>query len=609
MPEDGKVVFRYVGDDKDIDKTNARVEGKLKGFSAKLGGLAASIGVASVAAIGAAAVKVTKDIVMVGVSFESAFAGVIKTVNATEEELAQIRTGILDMSKVLPASADEIAGVAEAAGQLGIQTENVLEFTRAMIDLGESTNMTADQAATALARFANIVQMPQTQFDRLGATIVDLGNNSATTEAEIVDMGLRIAGAGKQASMTEADIMGIAAALSSLGINAEAGGTAISKVITEINVAVQTGSSALEDYAHVAGMSASQFRAAFEEDAAGALALFIEGLGTMDERGSSAILALENMGIAEIRMRDALLRASGAGDLMTESIERGNEAWEENTALTEEAARRYETLESRFEMFKNQIKGIAIQFFDEMRPALSQVLEGLSGMITKMEENGTIKAYAEAVGNLVLALSDLIVMLMELEPSLQIPIFQLALFGDTLSVVIGLVGVLINSLEALRATVYGQKNLAQAAWDRARDMAKVAERPFTSKGGIASVVDSFSGSNYTPSSVQQSGEYEYTDEEFFKDWGFYPGNAKGTSFWRGGLTWVGEEGPEIVDLPTGSRIYPADVSAQMMVMPSTRGGMTVGAINVYPDSATYSKIIALLESSARARQDSRAGGY
>jgi len=32
-------------------------------------------------------------------------------------------------------------------------------------------------------------------------------------------------------------------------------------------------------------------------------------------------------------------------------------------------------------------------------------------------------------------------------------------------------------------------------------------------------------------------------------------NAQGTNFWRGGLTWVGEQGPELVNLPKGSRIY------------------------------------------------------
>ena len=107
------------------------------------------------------------------------------------------------MSNELPASANEIAKVAEAAGQLGIQTENILSFTRTMIDLGESTNLSAEQAATALARFANITQMPQDEFDKLGSVIVDLGNNLATTEAEIVEMGLRLAGAGGQIGRAE----------------------------------------------------------------------------------------------------------------------------------------------------------------------------------------------------------------------------------------------------------------------------------------------------------------------------------------------------------------------------------------------------------------------
>src|SRR5690606_25734010 len=156
------------------------------------------------------------------------FAGVRKTVDATEAEFAELEKGIRDMAKEIPAAATEIAAVAEAAGQLGIQKNAILGFTRTMVDLGVATNMTSDQAATALARLANITQMSQQEFDRLGSAIVALGNNLATTESEIVEMGLRIAGAGAQIGLTEAQILGFAAALSSVGIEAEAGGTAIS---------------------------------------------------------------------------------------------------------------------------------------------------------------------------------------------------------------------------------------------------------------------------------------------------------------------------------------------------------------------------------------------
>ena len=141
------------------------------------------------------------------IDFESAFAGVRKTVDATEEEYTKFSDGIIEMSKKMPASASSISEVAEAAGQLGIQNDSLLSFTKTMINLGESTNLSANDAATQLARFANITSMSQKDFDRLGSVIVDLGNNFATTESDIVSMGMRLAGAGKQVGMTESQIM------------------------------------------------------------------------------------------------------------------------------------------------------------------------------------------------------------------------------------------------------------------------------------------------------------------------------------------------------------------------------------------------------------------
>jgi hypothetical protein len=41
-------------------------------------------------------------------------------------------------------------------------------------------------------------------------------------------------------------------------------------------------------------------------------------------------------------------------------------------------------------------------------------------------------------------------------------------------------------------------------------------------------------------------------------------NAAGTDNWRGGPTWINERGGEIIDLPSGSRIIPADKSDKMM---------------------------------------------
>lgn len=347
---------------------------------------------AKIAAIAITAVVTAA--IAVGSGFESAFAGVKKTVNATDAEFAVLEQDIRDMAKNMPMTAEEIAGIAEAAGQLGIKTKNISSFTKTMADLGVATNMTSEDAATQFARFANITGMSQNNFDRLGSSVVALGNNMATTESEITAMGMRLAGAGAQVNMSESEILGFAAALSSVGIEAEAGGSAFSKVMVNMQLATETGKNGLKDYAKVAGMTAGEFQKAFKKDAAGAMIEFIKGLKNTERNGMSAIAVLDNMGISEVRLRDALLRASNAGDLFSNSIDIANGAWEDNVALTNEANQRYETFESRLEMFKNGIKDIGISIYQDMREPLADglgfVTTFINGISEKMKKNNVV---------------------------------------------------------------------------------------------------------------------------------------------------------------------------------------------------------------------------
>lgn len=413
-------------------KTSKVGEG-LSSFGTKM-----SIGVT--APIVAGVTAVTKA----AIDWESAFAGVKKTNDEVVDSngnvvysYADLENGLRNLAKELPSSHKEIASVAEAAGQLGIQTENVVGFTKTMIDLGESTNMGAEEAATALARLANITQLPQDQFDRLGSAIVDLGNNFATTESEITAMALRLAGAGSIVGLSEADILGLSAALSSVGIEAEAGGSSISKLMINMQLATAKGQdafknlqevaerngiaweqveqavanggkelknmsntlglgnkglaelyknaddakSSLEDFAYVAGMSGDDFAKAFQEDAVGAIGKFIEGLSHAEEKGTTAIEMLDNMGITEVRLRDALLRAGGASELFGDAVGRSNKAFEENTALSEEAGKRYETVESQLSTLKNEVVDIAIEFGGPFLQALRDGIQAAKPLL------------------------------------------------------------------------------------------------------------------------------------------------------------------------------------------------------------------------------------
>lgn len=375
-------------------------------------GKAAGIGVkAATASIGAMSGAISAAggfAIKTGIDFETAFAGVKKTVDAPKEVIDSLRESLINMSKEMPQSASELAGIAEAAGQLGIETENIESFTKTMAQLGDATNMMATEAADSLARFANITGMSQADFDRLGSTIVALGNNLATTESEITEMSMRLAGAGHQVGMSESQIMSFAAALSSVGINAEAGGSAFSSVMAKMQLATEKGGEELQNFADVAGMSADEFKAAFEQDAASAIISFIDGLSKCESQGKSAIGVLDSMGITEIMQRDALLRAAGASDVFTKALKIGTEAWDENTALANEASQRYETLESKLDMMKNNAAALGIQFKDSIDGKLREAVDAGTESINRLSDaftNGGIDAAVAEAGDIIADLS------------------------------------------------------------------------------------------------------------------------------------------------------------------------------------------------------------
>lgn len=382
-------------------------------------------------------------------SWETDFASVMKTNDEVIDSTGRVvysyeelEAGLRGLTSTYHSSHNKIAGVAEAAGQLGIETQNVVDFTETMIMLGETTVFSAEDAAVALARLANITGMPQTEFRNLGSSLVELGNNFAATESEIGNMAMNLAAAGAQVGMTEGELLGFAAALSSVGIEAQAGGTAFSKVMIEMQLATETGVGAfdelkahaedqgvswerltlavrnggkeltsvanemgftsaelrkmykeaensktsLEEFAEVAGMTSDQFAQLFKENPAEAIMEFVVGLSKAEEQGSSTIKVLDDMGISEVRLRDALLRGANASELFSDAIRLGNQAFSEGSALSDEYAIRQETTAHKLGVLKNQGKDVAITLGGPFLDALNQGVIAAKPLIERVGE-------------------------------------------------------------------------------------------------------------------------------------------------------------------------------------------------------------------------------
>lgn len=328
--------------------------------------------------------------VKAAVDWESAWTGVQKTVDASPAQYARLEGQLRSLSGVLPVSHQEIAGVAEAAGQLGVKQQDIAKFTSTMVKLGTATNMTSEEAATSLRQFMNVMGTAPKDVDRLAATVVDLGNNSATTERDIVEMGQRLSGTGKQMRMSESQVMAFGAAMASVGINAEAGGTAMSRNWIKIDSAVRSGGKSLQTMAKVSGMSAAQFKKAWQTDAAGATNALIEGLGRASKSGQDVSKLLDQMGIKGQYQTDAMKRLAGASagagnaqDQLASSLKTASEGWSQNTALAQEFGRRQETTASQMQLAVNRIKDAAISVGQAALPVLGRAAQKVSEYANK----------------------------------------------------------------------------------------------------------------------------------------------------------------------------------------------------------------------------------
>lgn len=307
------------------------------------------------------------------IDFEDSFAGVKKTVDATPEQLAKIKQGIIDLSTTgidgrgaIPQTTTELNELAAAGGQLGISQENIIDFTEVMAQMGSATNLVGEEGAATLARFQNVMGVGQNEIRNISSAIVDLGNHSATTESEIAEMALRMGKYGSSVRMSAADVLGYSAALSSLGIEAQMGGSAIGRTWLSIETAVASGGEGLTKFAKYSGKSAEEFKKQWNTDSSGAFNGLLKGL----QSAENLTLALDDLGINNTQDIQAMMALVNGYDLVTESVNRSNTAYQENTALQEEFNAKNETTASKLANTKNNIVEAARSIGETMLPSI-----------------------------------------------------------------------------------------------------------------------------------------------------------------------------------------------------------------------------------------------
>ncbi len=396
------------------------------GIASQAAGTAILLGVGAALAVSAKA----------AIDFESQFAGVRKTVDASEATFQRLAQTLRDMALGIPIGLGDLTRIAELGGQLGIPVASMEEFTETIAKLGVTTDLSTEDAATGIARLANVMGTNQGKFDNLGSAIVDLGNNFATTEPEILNFGLRLAGIGSTIGLTEGDVLGLATAFTSLGEPAERGSTAIQRTFVEMQTAIEQGGESLELFAEVAGLTAQEFTQLFRDDPAQAFLAFEKGLNNIIESGGSATTILDDLGLGSQRVLGLLLKGASGWRVLEEAITTGNDAFRENIALDEEAEKRFETTASQITLMGNAFKDMTIEIGQATTGFVNFSVGALAQFFTLIGDNTEVlEGFIHLIGVLAVGkvLAKMGTAFLNLAETLKIPAERLAGFTSKLN--------------------------------------------------------------------------------------------------------------------------------------------------------------------------------
>lgn len=355
--------------------TKAKIRIDMDEAKQKLANLKTEI-VASVASVAAIAAPIKSAI-----DFESSMADVNKVVDfKTPDELKEFSNQILNMSRDIPLSVNEIAAITASGGQLGIAKENLMDFTQTAAKMGVAFDMSAKEAGDNMATLMNIFNMSVDGVRGLGDTINHLSNNSASTANKIVNAVGRIAGNAKDMGLSADATAGLASSFIALGKQPEVAATAINSMLTVLNNADKAGGD-LEKAFKSIGLSGKELKAQILKNPQKALTDFLHTLSKVPKEKKTGILTTifgKNFGDDISLLTGAIENFDKAMALSGDNKRFGS--------MEAEFQSRSDTTENKIQLMKNALNELSVSFGRVFLPYIKRGVEKITEFIQKITE-------------------------------------------------------------------------------------------------------------------------------------------------------------------------------------------------------------------------------
>ncbi|MEF3314573.1 phage tail tape measure protein [Campylobacter jejuni] len=313
------------------------------------------------------------------INFESAMADVRKVVNFDEgDDIKKMSADILKMTRVLPATAEELAAIAAAGGQIGLGSKDVREFTGLVTKMKVAFDMSAEDVGDSVAKIKNILGISLKDMEDLGDSINNLSDNSASKAREIIDVMKRTAAAGKQIGFTKEQIAALSSSFISLGKGPEVAGTAINSLYRVLATADNMGTKAESAFAKL-GISGAFLKQASFDDPQKALDMFLQRISKLDQKEQMGVL----VDIFGREFADDMATLVGGLDTYKEALKNASDEAKKGS-LQREFDIRAATTENSITKMKSAFKELSIAIGNNFLEPISNAALVLQGFINKL---------------------------------------------------------------------------------------------------------------------------------------------------------------------------------------------------------------------------------
>lgn len=188
------------------------------------------------------------------------------------ENYAAMEERLKDLSTQIPYTFEDLTRLAAAAGQSGKSFEDLMEtdFLRDIAMWGTAMDISADQAGDWGAKWEQAFQMNHEQIMEVADVINYLGNNYATTAAEIAQSVNDAASMGQLAGVDVKATAAIAASMQAMGVSTDRVGTSIKRIYTNITKGSTATAAQAEAFERL-GFTATGVAEAMQTDGVGTL--------------------------------------------------------------------------------------------------------------------------------------------------------------------------------------------------------------------------------------------------------------------------------------------------------------------------------------------------